>query len=80
MENGLETVFFLHFSMVSIQFNIILDLAKPKSGAPWLFIVTACGVCENKRFRIVHVLMFLVAALIIKSFSLLSSMKNSLPN
>ena len=46
-----------------------IDLAKPKIGAPWLFIVTACRVTENKRFRIVRVLMFPVAALIIKSLS-----------
>ena len=45
------------------------------SGAPWLFILTACRVCENKWFRIVRVLMFPVAALIIKSFSLLSSIE-----
>ena len=52
-----------------------IDLAKPKSGAPWLFILTACRVCENKRFQIVRVLMFPVAALIIISFSLLSSIE-----
>ena len=40
-----------------------------------LFILTACRVIENKRFLIVRVLMFPVAALIIKSFSLLSSIK-----
>ena len=34
-----------------------MDLAKPKSGTPWLFILSACRV----------------AALIMKSFSLLSS-------
>ena len=39
---------------------------------PWLFILTACRVSENKRFRIVRVLMFPVAALITKSFSFLS--------
>ena len=50
-----------------------IDLAKLKSGAPWLFILTACRVSENKRFRIVRILMFPVAALIIKSFSLFSS-------
>ena len=49
----------------------------PKSGAPWLFILTASTVCENERFRIVRVLMSLVAALIIKYFSLLSSTEKS---
>ena len=49
-----------------------IDLAKPKSGAPWLFSLTACEVSENKTFR---VLMFPVDALIIKSFSLLSSIE-----
>ena len=35
------------------------DLAKPKSGAPWLLIVTACRVSEHKkRFRIVRVFVF----------------------
>ena len=57
---------------LSIQY---IDFAKPKSGAPWLFIITACRVCENKRFRIVRVLMFPIAALIIKSFSVLTSVK-----
>ena len=39
------------------------DLAKATSGAPWLLIVTACRVSENKkRFRIVHVFVFPVAA------------------
>ena len=52
-----------------------MDLAKPKSGTPWLFIGTACRVCENKRFQIVRVLMFLVASLIIKSFSFLFSIE-----
>ena len=52
-----------------------IDLAKPKSGAPWLFSLTACEVSENKTFRIVSVLMFPVDALIIKSFSLLSSIE-----
>ena len=32
------------------------------SQAPWLFILTACRFSENKRFRIVDVLMFPVAA------------------
>ena len=50
----------------------MLDLAKPKSGAPWLFNLTVRRVSENKRTRIVRVLMFPVAALIIKSFSLIS--------
>ena len=36
----------------------------------------ACRVSEIIRFRIVHVLMFPVPALIIKSFSLLSSIEN----
>ena len=57
--------------------NKYIDLAKPKSGAPRLFILTACRVSENKRFRIVCVLMFPVAALIIKSFSLLSSIEKN---
>ena len=35
----------------------------------------ACRVSENKKFRIVWVLMFPVAALIIKSFYLLSSVE-----
>ena len=48
---------------------------KPKSGAPWLFILTARRVSENEMFRIVRVLIFQVAALIIKSFSLLSSLE-----
>ena len=41
-----------------------IDLAKPKSGAPWLFILTASSVIENKRkrFRIVRVLVFPIAA------------------
>ena len=52
-----------------------IDLAKPKRGAPWLFKLTSCRVNENKKFRIVRVLMFPVAALIIKSFSLLSSVE-----
>ena len=52
-----------------------IDLAKNKSGAAWLFFLTACRVRENKRFRIVLVLMFPVAALIIKSVSLLSSIE-----
>ena len=47
-----------------------IDLAKPKSGAPYLFILSACRVSEKNIFRIVRVLMFSVAALIIKSFSL----------
>ena len=55
--------------------NEYIDLAKPKSGAPWLFIFTACRVSKNKRFRVVRVLMFPVAALIMKSVSLLSSIK-----
>ena len=42
-----------------------------------LFILTACRVIENKRFLNVRVLMFPVAALIIKSFSLLSSIKKN---
>ena len=50
-----------------------MDLAEPKCGAPWLFILNACRVTENKRYRAVRVLRFPVAALIIKSFSLLSS-------
>ena len=44
---------------------------------PWLFILTACSVSENKRFQIFLVLMFPVAALIIKSFSLLSSVEKN---
>ena len=54
-----------------------MDLAKPKSGAPWLFNLTACRVSENKRFRIVRVLMFPVPALIVKSFYLLSSVEKN---
>ena len=46
-----------------------------RSGTPWLFIATACRVSENKRSRIVSVLMFPVSALIMKSFSLLSSIE-----
>ena len=39
------------------------DLAKPKSGLPWLLILTACVVSEHKkRFRIVRVFVFPVAA------------------
>ena len=40
-----------------------------------MFILTACRVFENKGFRIVRVLMFPVAALIMKSFSFLSSIE-----
>ena len=40
-----------------------------------LFILTAFRVSENKRFRIIRLLMFPVAALIIKLFSLLSSVE-----
>ena len=29
--------------------NIYIDLAKPKSGAPGLFILTGCRISENKR-------------------------------
>ena len=61
--------------MILICLKQYIDVAKPKSGAPRLFILTACRVSENKRFRIVRVLMFLVAALVIKSFSLLSSIE-----
>ena len=41
----------------------------------WLFLLTPCRVSENKRIRIVRVLMFPVAALIMKSFTLLSSIE-----
>ena len=50
----------IKYSLKSTQY---IDLAKPKSGAPWLFILAACRVSETKRFRIVCVLMFPVAAL-----------------
>ena len=39
-----------------------IDLAKPKSRVPWLFILTACRVCGNKRFQIIRALVFPVAA------------------
>ena len=61
--------------MSNIKDAPCIDLAKSKSGAPWLFILTACMVNENKKFRIVRVLMVPVPALIIKSFSLLSSIE-----
>ena len=47
---------YLGYNKLSVRYNI--DLAKPKSGAPWFFNLTACRVCENKRFGIVRVLMF----------------------
>ena len=49
-------------SASSCSEEYLLKLAKPESGAPWLFILTACRASENKRFRIVRFLMFQVAA------------------
>ena len=38
-----NTISFVRFS------NKYIDLAKPKSGAPGLFILTGCRISENKR-------------------------------
>ena len=64
-------MYFININEVVRLKNIIYRFSQ----APWLFILTAYRDRENKRFRIFRVLMFPVAALIIKSFSLLYSIE-----
>ena len=41
-----------HDIVNKMEFMAYIDLAKPKSGASRLFILTACKASKNKRFRI----------------------------